>query len=266
MFSLKKNKCKRCTMHKKCIWHKNFLGFNLIQLVIVVGVAAIVLLMVLFNEDPVKRVGEARDAERRKEVDSIARAIELYTIDNGSIPSEFSTSTLGFGEKFVICSANGIATCAGQTRGCLVVSSASFLGTKLPELPVDPTKTSTTDTGYYVSRANNGAIEVGACDAYDSDSEIKAIAQALLPTYTPPPAPTATCGNGVLEEGESCDYNAEGSVCIYQPNYYINGIVYDSEACGYIPIGCSSSCTSCLQYCAAGSSGRPQLNEYSDGE
>ncbi len=198
MLTKKINKCPRCTMRKKCVWHKNVLGFNLIELIIVVAVAAILMAAIFLNEDPLARVGKAKDAERLQEVQSIAKAIEIYGLDNGSIPSDLNSTNISQGEILVLCSAAGTAECAGHSRECLVVSDANFLK-YLNTLPVDPEKTSTTNTGYYITRTASNAVKVGACNSYDADLEISVVAKATLP------AETSTCGNGVVEGAEVCD-------------------------------------------------------------
>lgn len=194
MFTKKINKCPRCTMRKKCVWHQNVLGFNLIQLVIVIAVAAILTAVIFLNEDPLARIGKAKDAERLQEVKSIVKALELYGLDNNSIPSDFASSTIAVGETYVLCSAAANVTCAGQTRPCLVVDDPNYLKF-LSSLPVDPERTSTADTGYYITRTAENTIAVGACDTYDADLEISVVSKASLPV----------CGNGVLEPGEVCD-------------------------------------------------------------
>ncbi len=253
MFFAKKNKCSRCGMHKKCIWHRSILGFTLIELIVVIAIAAVVMTTVLLNEDPEKRIGNARDVERQQALQGLAKAVEVYEIENGSLPTDFATSTLGMGEKFVLCSTSGTVSCGGMTRGCLVVDDQTFLN-KIGALPIDPTKTSAADTGYYVSRTDNDKLIIGSCNAYDTGKEISLAVKATLPAYVPPPA-GATCGNGILETGETCDYNSSGSFCAYNPNYYMQGLVYDPSICTGSPVGCSSSCTACLKSCSDSGSG-----------
>lgn len=249
-------KCPYCNMTKKCLWHrKSFLGFNLIQLIVTVAVLAIIAGTVMYNEDPEKRIGRARDAQRIQELQAIAKAIETYEVENIALPSDFSMATLGIGEKVVLCSEAAALTCDGQTKDCLVVDDTNFVGKYLPVLPVDPEKSSTADTGYYVTRSeDNTGLFLGACDTYDTSKELKLGVKASLPEYVPPPQP-AGCGNGVLDTGELCDYNSAGATCAYYPDYYTQGIVYDSEYCSS-PVGCSSSCNSCLTSCSASSGGK----------
>jgi type II secretory pathway pseudopilin PulG len=255
----KNNKCPHCTMNKKCLWHKkSFLGFNLIEIVITVAVLAIIAGTIMYNEDPEKRIGQARDAQRIQELDTIARAIETYEVENHTLPTDFSMASLGIGERVVLCSTAAQLTCNGQTKDCLVVDDPNFLGKYLPALPVDPNKSGVTDTGYYVTRAdNNSVLVIGACDTYDTAKTLAVVVKATLPNYEPLPTPPASCGNGILETGEVCDYNSAGLQCIYNDDYFIQGIVYNPVVCNN-PVGCSSSCNSCLTSCVVGGGGREE--------
>lgn len=240
-------------MNKKCLWHKkSFLGFNLIQIIVTVAVVAIIAGTILYNEDPEKRIGQGRDAQRIQELDAITKAIANYELEYHALPSDLSIASLGIGEKRVLCSAPAQLTCGGQTKDCVVVDDANFLGKHLPVLPVDPEKSATTDTGYYISRAdNNFGLVVGACETYDTATTLVKLANASLPAYDAPEVP-ALCGNGILEGDELCDYNSAGAQCAYDQNYYIDGFVYDPVECTNNPVGCSASCNSCLKSCTQG--------------
>lgn len=251
MLKLNKN-CPNCTMHKKCLWHKkSILGFNLIQIVVTVAVLAMIAGTIMYNEDPEKRIGRARDAQRIQELDAITKAIANYELEYHALPSDLNLPTLGIGEKRVLCSTAASLSCDGQVKDCVVVDDTNFLGKHLPILPVDPNKTDTNDTGYYVTRSeNNSGLIIGACENYDTTVTMSILANASLPTYEALPSPPASCGNGILEAGELCDYNSAGGLCEFARDYYTEGIVYDSGACE-AAIGCSSSCNSCLAVCQA---------------
>jgi hypothetical protein len=120
-------------------------------------------------------------------------------------------------------------------------------------LPVDPNKTSTNDSGYYVSRSQSGAIEIGACETEQGATDIKILVKAKLPSYTSPPTPP-TCGNGVLEGSEVCDYDVNQSpptsVLCTQSGYYYDNLVLDNVVCkAGIATNCSASCSACAESC-----------------
>ena len=182
----------------KNYFKKKHSAFTIVELIMIVGIIVIVFAGFYTVFNPTKRLGQANDARRWTDITAIAKAVEAYSIDNHAIPSDFSTSTLSVGEKFVLCTAEGVNTCDGQTKGCLVVDDADFLGVFLPSLPIDPDKTADTDTGYYVTRTSSGAMSFGACATYGSDT-INSVAKATLPTLV------ANCGDGYVEGSETCD-------------------------------------------------------------
>lgn len=216
----------------------NSIGFTLIELIIVIAVIAIVAIGVFLSLDPAKRIGESQDAQRWADLTSIAKAIELYAADNGQVPSDFNLTNLAQGEKFVLCSSAASRSCDGQTETCLAVNDADFLGVYLPTLPIDPEKSSTSDTGYYVTRGSGDSIVLGACSPYTSASvEIKS--QISLPTLV------AVCGDGDVEGSEVCDdgdTSSEGcsNGVLETAGTYCNStctatiVISSNEVCDYI--------------------------------
>lgn len=245
-------------MNKKCLWHKkSFLGFTLIQMVVTVAVLAIIVGTIMYNEDPEKRIGQGRDAQRIVELDAITSAIANYQLEYHTLPSDLAIASLGIGEKRVLCSAAAQLTCDGQVTDCVVVDDPNFLGKHLPVLPVDPNKTGTSDTGYYITRAeNNFGLAVGSCETYDTSKEMLRVANATLPAYEAVEGEASVaCGNGTLDAGEICDYNSAGTTCGYNTDYYTQGVVYDGSYCD-APVGCGVGCNSCLNACTDSTGGR----------
>lgn len=211
-------------------------GFTIVELIVVLGSVIVIFLGTVVLINPARRMGEANDVRRWQDVINIAKAIEIYSIENHELPPDFATSTLSVGEKFVLCSSAGVLTCGGQTTSCLVVSDSGFLGTLLADLPVAPQKTAATDTGYYVTRKTNGAIAVGSCDTYDDAITIEQAAKATLP------AVVSECGDGFVDSDEACDdgntYREKcGNGVIENGTYcdqYCDAVLAMTEVCDYL--------------------------------
>ncbi|RJQ33699.1 hypothetical protein C4566_03020 [Candidatus Parcubacteria bacterium] len=263
-------------MHKEKISSK---GFSIFTLIIGIGVVAILAVGIFVFLNPSKRLGQSYNARRWTDINALAKAIELYSLDNQALPADFSTGTLSVAEKFVLCSSEGALECDGETLGCLVVNDTDFLGQYLETLPVDPLKSDTSDTGYYISRQGDNMLVIGACDSYNNES-ISLVAKAALPTLV------AICGDGDVEGAEVCDdgdtftegclnglLESAGTYCNANCTAQVvigvneacdsNGIggcyddptttqYYDltqaSKACGTYDY-CSSDCTSCIVGC-----------------
>lgn len=176
----------------------NHRGFTIIELIIAVGIVALMAAMAITSINPAKRIGDANDAQREADLNTIAKAIEYYTADNGQLPTDFSVTNIAEGEKLVLCSSEASKTCDGQTETCLQIDDPDFLGEYLPNLPIDPTKSADTDTGYYITRGSGGAIVLGACNPYTSVG-------VVIPTQVPMAALVAECGDGDVDGDEVCD-------------------------------------------------------------
>ena len=142
-------------------------GFTLIELLLVIGIIAILAAIVIVAINPTKQLADARDAQRRSDVNTIINAVYQYAIDNnGSMPSCIDTARRG------ICT--GGSNCVSFDPGTdaqVVVSSAAscdldvLTGTYLVNLPTDPSgapTASTAYTGYDLVQSSGGRITVYA--------------------------------------------------------------------------------------------------------
>lgn len=145
---------------------KNTKGFTLIEVLIVIGIIAILAGIVIVAINPARQFAQARNAQRTSNVNSILNAIGqniadnkgLFKCDFGSIDGTLRTITN-----------DTSVTDRTDLRECLAP-------TYIPEIPVDPKigvpLTGTTyNTGYKVTKDVNGRITVSAPEA-DTASEL----------------------------------------------------------------------------------------------
>lgn len=147
-------------------------GVTLIGLIMVVLLIAILSAAVLIWIDPGAIVGNAEDSKREQDVLAIANAISEYVNDHkGALPVLGSVTT----DKKTLCFEQGGSTisCGGSTEYCLRIADEDFYNKYLRELPIDPDKTSNTDTGYYLQKDSNGFLVVGACSVTGSSAVTK---------------------------------------------------------------------------------------------
>ncbi|MSR86751.1 type II secretion system protein [Candidatus Peribacteria bacterium] len=133
-------------------------GFTLIELLLVIGIIAILASIVIVAINPTKQLGDARDAQRRSDVNTILNAVYQYAIDNnGNLPSGIPTNSTK-----VICQATlDPTTCIGS--GYDGVNLRMLTGAYLVSIPRDPRVTATgTGTRYNIVQDTAGRITVSA--------------------------------------------------------------------------------------------------------
>ncbi len=134
-------------------------GFTLIELLLVIGIIAILAAIVIVAINPTKQLGDARNAQRRSDVNTILNAVYQYALDNnGNIPSTITTTSK------VICKSVPNPDC--DANGVLL---NVLTGSYIVAIPSDPqVATTSTGTNYYISRSTNGRITVTAPGAEQS--------------------------------------------------------------------------------------------------
>jgi len=165
-------------------------GFTLIELLIIIGIIGFLASAILVAVDPVRRIGEARNAKRWSEVNGILNAILTKQVDDrasytGStnypiiasdtlgqliidIPADTAGNPTCVGQvPATVCPAKTFDVAALHVAQCYVnlgVSGASALvPTYLAQVPLDPNGGATTNSKYYLQKYLSGRIEVGAC-------------------------------------------------------------------------------------------------------
>lgn len=136
--------------------YKNSAGFTLIEILVVIGIIAILAAIVIVAINPARQFAQARNVERTSDVNAILNAIGQYIVDNkGIAPAGISSTTEQQIEK------------AGGTDIC-----STLVPTYMAALPVDPKQVnpvaiidcnSPYETNYWVSQnAATGRITVKA--------------------------------------------------------------------------------------------------------
>ncbi|MCK5211505.1 type II secretion system protein [Candidatus Parcubacteria bacterium] len=159
-------------------------GFTLVELLIVIGVIAVLAAFAFVALNPLARFQDARNAQRWTDVNAVIAAIKLHQIDNGgTYLADIDDLTadlyyqIGAGES---CN----DTCSNPTvilqTACLDLSELVDNG-YLASIPIDPNASgaSVDEVRYYFSKQSTGALVVGSCsEEIGSKAAIPAISVA----------------------------------------------------------------------------------------
>lgn len=142
-------------------------GFTLIELLLVIGIIAILASIVIVAINPTKQLGDARNAQRKSDVNTIISAVYQYAIDNdGNLPP-----TYGVGGALDPISSTDKEICAtdpSEVENCIDLDVLT--GSYLVRMPRDPQVRSSTGTNYWIRENANGRIIVTASGAELGDS------------------------------------------------------------------------------------------------
>jgi len=120
-------------------------GFTLLEILLVIAAIGILAAIVLVAINPNRQLAQARNAQRRADINTIYKALEQYLIDNGSYPSSVNSN---FKE---ICN-TGTEQVGGATDCTNKADLRELVPTYLAAMPSDPS-----GGGYrvYISTENN---------------------------------------------------------------------------------------------------------------
>ena len=78
---------------------QNQKGFTLIEILVVIGILAVLFAIALVAINPARQFSQANNTKRRSDVNALLNAVHQYAADNkGALPSAITTSVLTIGK------------------------------------------------------------------------------------------------------------------------------------------------------------------------
>jgi prepilin-type N-terminal cleavage/methylation domain-containing protein len=134
-------------------------GFTLIEILIVIGLIAILAAIVIIAINPTRQFGQATNAQRRSDVNTILNAVYQYAIDhNGQLTAEIPSTLTE------ICK-TGVASSTCTAEGLINLGNITAYERYIVSMPIDancPTGCSTNGTGYRIATTTNSRVIVDA--------------------------------------------------------------------------------------------------------
>ena len=146
-------------------------GFTLIELLLVIGIIAILAAIVIVAINPSKQLADARNAQRRSDVNTVLNAFWQYAIDNnGSFQGNTSPGCEITATPKKVCSdAVVLGTSAGECGALACALSSHLVPRYVVDVPEDPSETAGTNAvNYYISSTADGRLFVSSSGAEDS--------------------------------------------------------------------------------------------------
>lgn len=162
-------------------------GFTLIEILVVLGIIAILAAIVIIAINPAKQFAQARNAQRQSNINAILNAIGQRISDNkGTFSGSFSIgsgasalnytcpdiSVLTAATPIYVTGSAGAGVTAGTVPTCTSTSCDLYclVPTYIAIMPFDPQATTITNTTYTLSQDSTGRIQICAPNAANETS------------------------------------------------------------------------------------------------
>jgi len=123
-------------------------GFTLLEILLVVGIIAILAGITIVAINPSKQLAQVRNTERKSDLKQIANAITQFYIDHSYYPTSLT------GDLTEICDTGASSSPSGIT--CTnMIDLSELVPTYLTAIPKDPSATTTNHAGYSVVKTGN---------------------------------------------------------------------------------------------------------------
>ena len=133
-------------------------GFTLLEILLVIAAIGIWAAIVLVAINPNRQLAQARDAQRRSDVNTILNAVYQFTIDtNGTLPNNVNTTLRN------VISTAGTTTCTAVGGASAVADFVNQISPNyLASIPRDPSVASNGCSDYLIQSATGNRITVSA--------------------------------------------------------------------------------------------------------
>jgi prepilin-type N-terminal cleavage/methylation domain-containing protein len=131
-------------------------GFTLIEVLVVIGIIAILAAIVVIAVNPARQFAQANNSQRWSNVNAVLNAVHQYAVQTrGQIPAGITNTPTEICKSTVAST-----TCA--TNGLVHLGDGVLVPTYVVGIPTDPITASTNGTGYRIATTTGNRIKVTA--------------------------------------------------------------------------------------------------------
>lgn len=131
-------------------------GFTLIELMVVIGIIAILAAVVLVAVNPLRQFASARDSQRRSDLYAVTNAVYQFAVEhNGALPADDTTPATT--ADIPVGAANALDIGTGG-----IGLTTALVPTYIADIPVDPLNGTDATTGYTMFQTAAGRIIASA--------------------------------------------------------------------------------------------------------
>lgn len=137
---------------------RRYNGFSSVEMGITVILIVVIMSVLIFFFNPMKKLGEKRNTQRVSDITTVLDGLSKYASENGgTLPEGIPVSNECGRSEFEMCKTNG-----SDCTGLVVLDGFSNNQKYVSTLPVDPRSDSANGTGYNIVQNDNGRITMCA--------------------------------------------------------------------------------------------------------